>query len=222
MGAPLRILSIGASCINRFQFQHFIERHPETAPAFLRGLFDWNIASLDASLRALRLARNGALTETLGDAERYRIAWDTLIVNGSLPEFSFFREDTPEQLLADPVRRTDFLQKIAHLSAPFATPKRGQRTHLVWSNIQPNLPDTVENVIPWESFRLTEPRYREARRLGCQIFGDDTTFTFIAAPPDAAHEVNAHRDVFLVDLPRGSDYEGPPGLFEPFLQKVLA
>ncbi|MFP7569177.1 hypothetical protein [Marivita sp. S2033] len=218
---PTRILSIGSSCINRFQFEHFMTRHPATAPSFVRGLFDWNIASLDATLNIMRLATEGALEEILADPDRYYVGWDALILNTGLPGFSFFHETDPAITLKHAARRSAFLGKVAHLSAPFTFAVSAAHTHLVWSNVQPNLPDTVENVFPWEAFRLTRERYTLARKLGRQIFGQQTTFSFITTREDVEMAVTEHADVHVLDIRRDETYEGPPLLYEEMLNGIL-
>ena len=167
----VRILSIGCSCINRFQFEFFVRRHPHAASCFPRGLFDWNIASLDATLTALELVNARRLSDTLSDLSLFRPEYGSLIFNAALPGFSFFHEKEPDALLADPDRAAAFFGKLSHLADPFVAPDLSLRTHIVWSNIQPNLPDTVENVIPWASFQLTHDRYNRAKDTCRMIFG---------------------------------------------------
>lgn len=216
-----RVLSIGCSCINRFQFDFFIHRHPGSAALFPRGLFDWNIASLDATLRVLRLATDGSLTQVLDDSTSFHLAWDALILNRDLPGFSFFHEEKPKELLADPERRAAFLGKLRHLSRPFVSPAPNVQTHVFWSNLQPNLPDTVENVIPWDGFVLSQARYDEAKALGRRIFGDATTFSFLSTPQDMDIALADQPDVHVFDLPRGPEYKGDPRLYDALLSGLL-
>lgn len=220
-GQPtLRVLSIGCSCINRFQFNFFVERHPDLAPVFPRGLFDWNIASLEATLLVLRHAADGSLERILKDDHKFHVAWDALILHRELPSFSFFHEETPHDLLADPDRRSDFVGKLLYLAQPFVTPP-GIRTHLVWSNLQPNLPATVDNVIPWGEFNLTERRYDTAKSLGRRLFGAETTYSFLSTPQDIETSLTAQQDVHVINLPRGEAYEGDPFLYDEILKAAI-
>lgn len=222
MGQPdIRVLSIGCSCINRFQFDFFIERNPESAEVFPRGLFDWNISSLVSTLNVLRLVAEGQLSSVLHDAELYSVGWDALILNEKLPGFTFFHEDTPAALLSDPARRGDFIGKLDHLGQPFVTPARDVHTHLIWSNLQPNLPDTVENVIQWDDFRLTEDRYTEVCKLGRQVFGPATTVSFLSTPQDMQLSAQGLPGVHVFDVPRSDAYQGDPLLYDVILRKVI-
>lgn len=218
---PTRVVSIGCSCINRFQFDFFVTRHPETADSFPRGLFDWNIASLEATLNILSLVAHGRLPAILEDENGFNVAFDALIVHDALPGFSFFHEETPQQLLGNPSRSAAFRGKIRHLAQPFLSPSPEQHTHLVWSNLQPNLPDTVENVIPWSDFVLTEARYQRAKALGHRIFGHSTTFTFLTTPEDTTLASHAYPDVRVIPLARSAAYEGDPMLYDTVLREAL-
>jgi len=217
----LRVLSIGCSCINRFQFNFFLERHPEYTAVFPRGLFDWNIASLDATLTVLRLIADRRLEDVFEDDARFHVAWDALILHRDLPGLSFYHEETPHDLLADQDRRSAFISKLNHLSRPFVAPDPNTQTLLVWSNLQPNLPDTVENVIPWEEFILNEARYDETLSLGRRIFGQDTDFLFLTTPQDTELSPEVCPDMRIVDLPRGDTFQGDPRLYEDILTKVV-
>ena len=219
---PVRVLSIGCSCINRFQFEFFVKRHPEATACFPRGLFDWNIASLDAALTALEPVNAQRLSDRLSDVSLFRAEYGSLIFNAALPGFSFFHEKDPEALLADPDRAAAFLGKLSHLAEPFIAPDLSLRTHIVWSNIQPNLPDTVENVIPWASFQLTQDRYIRAKDACRMIFGQGCAFSFISTPADLDDALSNQPDVHAVDLPRGPDYKGAPTLFEDILKNALS
>ena len=219
--ADVQVLSIGCSCINRFQFNFFIDRNPDLASVFPRGLFDWNIASLEATLTVLRHAVTGTLTRTLEDDDQFHVAWDAFILHRDLPGFSCFHEDTPHDLLADPYRRSAFVGKLRHLARPFEA-AQGVRTHLVWSNLQPNLPDTVENVIPWDDFILSAQRYSEVKALASRLFGEDTGFSFLSTPQDMEASLNTQPDVHMIDLPRGDAYEGDPFLYNDILTGVIS
>lgn len=217
----IQVLSIGCSCINRFQFDFFVERNPDRTPLFPRGLFDWNIASLDASLRLLDMAAEGQLREVLLDEKQYTVAWNTLILNAAIPGLSFFHEDTPVALLEDKQRREAFIGKVTHLAQPFLTPHTEAETHLVWSNLQPNLPDTVENVIPWPDFILTEERYAHAKSICRRIFGARTSVHFLTTPQDCGLTEKDRPDVHVMNLPRGQDFKGDPLLYEPILRRIV-
>ena len=110
---------------------------------------------------------------------------------------------------------------MIHQAAPFLSADESESTHLIWSNIQPNLPDTVDNVTPWEQFQLTATRYTAITTLGRQLFGRDTTFSFLGIEEDVAKELVGKPDVHIVNLPRGVGYEGPPDLYEPLLSGLL-
>lgn len=221
-GPRLRVLSIGCSCITRFQFQFFLERAPEHADCFPKGLFDWNISSLESTLNILQLAADGTLEETLRDPTRFHVAWDTLILNTGLPGFSFFHEDTPHALLAEPERRDAFLGKVAHLAEPFTDPDPHLHTHLIWSNLQPNLPDTVRNVIDWEEFTLTESRYDRCKSLAGRLFGPHTMLSFLSTPQDMSPALSRQPDVYIHDIPRDATYTGAPDLYDSLLRRVVS
>lgn len=169
----------------------------------------------------LELAAESKLLSVLQDPGQFHVAWETLIFNGALPGFSFFHESDPKGLLLSPERSAAFLGKLAHLAQPFITSQPNARTHLVWSNLQPNLPDTVENVIPWKDFVLTEARYIRVKDLGRKLFGSATTFSFLSTPTDMSSELGGQNDVIVVPLPRNDSYEGDPLLYESILTNVF-
>ncbi|WP_299786185.1 hypothetical protein [uncultured Marivita sp.] len=218
---PTRVLTIGSSCINRFQFDFFQTRHPDTAPRFVRSLFDWNITSLTGTETVLRLAAEGRLRGVLQDKSQYYVAWDVLLFHRQIPGLCLFHEQESAKVFDDPSQQDTLISKLIHQAAPFLSADDSGSTHLIWSNIQPNLPDTVDNVTPWEQFRLTAPRYTAITTLGSQLFGRDTTFSFLGIEEDVADELVGKPDVHIVNLPRGIDYEGPPDLYEPLLLGLL-
>ena len=151
----------------------------------------------------------------------FHVAWDALILHRNLPGFSFYHEETPHDLLADPDRRSAFISKLNHLSRPFVSPDADTQTLLIWSNLQPNLPDTVENVIAWEEFILTEARYHETLSLGRRIFGQETQFLFLTTSQDTELSPEACPDMRIIDLARGDTYQGDPHLYEEVLKNVV-
>ncbi|WP_439123089.1 hypothetical protein [Marivita sp.] len=219
--APTRVLTIGCSCINRFQFDFFQERHPVTEPQFVKSLFDWNIVSLVGTESVLRLAASGALLPTLRDISQYYVEWDVLLFHKQLSGVCFFHEQDIAKSFDDPAQKETLISKVTHQAAPFLHPGYPGKTHLVWSNIQPNLPDTVNNVTPWADFQLTAPHHTEISALGRRVFGADTTFTFLTHKDDVARELISRPDVQVVDLPRSNDYLGPRDLYDPMLSRTV-
>lgn len=217
-----RVLTIGCSCINRFQFDFFQDRHPETAPHFVRSLFDWNIVSLVGTESILRHAVDGSLQDMLGDATAFFVEWDVLLFNKQLPGVCFFHEQEIAKTFDDPAQQDTLISKLAHQAAPFLAPDYVGRTHLVWSNIQPNLPDTVNNVTPWDTFQLTAQRHANVTALGRDLFGPETRFSFLTVANDVAPELIGVPDVHVIDLPRSPEYEGPPKLYDSLLTGIVA
>lgn len=219
--APTRVLTIGCSCINRFQFDFFKGRHPASEQQFVRSLFDWNIVSLVGTEAILRHAVNGTLRDVLEDASGYFVEWNVLLFHKDLPGVCFFHEQDIAKTFDDPDHKKTLIRKLTHQATPFLSVDHPGRTHLVWSNIQPNLPDTVNNVTPWDSFQLTLDRYETTKTLARNLFGPDTAFSFLAIAEDVAPELNGCPDVHVIDLPRGPDYEGPPLLYESLLAGII-
>ena len=218
---PTRVLTIGCSCINRFQFDFFQERHPGTEPHFIRSLFDWNIVSLIGTEAILRAAASGHLLKSLQDVSQYHVAWDVLLFHKQLPGVCFFHEQEIAKQFDDPTQQQTLVSKLTHQAAPFVNPDHTARTHLVWSNVQPNLPDTVDNVTPWDDFQLTVPRYAEITSLARKVFGPETTFSFLSHADDVAPDLTTTDDVQIVNLPRSDDYQGPPDLYEALLSDTV-
>lgn len=218
---PTRILTIGSSCINRFQFDFFQDRHPDTQPHFIKSLFDWNISSLVGTETVLRLAAENRLLPILQDGAQFHVVWDVLIFHRQLPGFCFYHETELAQALDRPGQRDVLIGKVLHQAAPLLQPDHAGRTHLIWSNIQPNLPDTVDNVTPWDSFRLTARRHATIKALGRDLFGPDTTFSFLSTAEDVSADLAHEDDVQIVPLARGDTYSGPPDLFEKLLANIV-
>ena len=219
--APTRVLTIGCSCINRFQFDFYQTRHPRSAPHFVRSLFDWNIISLVGTESILSHAIDGTLGQVLGDAGQYHVEWDVLLFHRQLPGVCFFHEQDSAKAFDDPEQKTTLISKLTHQAAPFLASDYPGRTHLVWSNIQPNLPDTVNNVTPWADFQLSAARYATIKAMGVQLFGPDTGFSFLTCAADAAHDVIGAPDVHVIGLARGPEYEGPPDLYDSLLTGIV-
>ena len=219
--SPTRVLTIGSSCINRFQFEFFQERHPGTDRHFVKSLFDWNITSLVGTESVLRHAASGDLRAALQDASQYHVAWDVLLFHRQLPGVCFFHEQEIAKTFDDHAQKETLISKLTHQAAPFLEPSFAGRTHLIWSNIQPNLPDTVENVTPWQDFQLTEARYETVTSLGRSLFGAETTFSFLSHPDDIDPALTAHPDVHVIDLPRSDVFKGPDDLYEGLLSGIV-
>lgn len=169
----------------------------------------------------LRCAAASDLIPVLSDGALYYLAQKTLIFNRSLPGFSFFHEEASRQIIDDQTRRDTFIGKVTHLAEPFVAPPADVRTHLVWSNLQPNLPDTVENVYDWETFQLAPARYAEVKSLGRHIYGADTTFSFLSTPQDVQASLVDRGDVHCFDIPRGAAFKGEEDLYEDVLLQAV-
>ncbi|MFA8387451.1 MAG: hypothetical protein ACEPO2_17640 [Pelagibaca sp.] len=218
---PTRVLTIGSSCINRFQFDHFQSRNPGTEHHFVRTLFDWNIVSLVGTEAILRHAVHGTLLSMLQNVSGFRVEWDVLLFHDQLPGVCFFHEQDIARTFDDPTQKSALISKLTHQAAPFLAPAYPGQTHLIWSNVQPNLPDTVHNVTPWESFQLTVDRHAVITVLGRKLFGTDTRFSFFTVAEDVSPELIGAADVHVIDLPRGPDYEGPPTLYDSLLACIV-
>lgn len=218
---PTRVLTIGCSCINRFQFDFFQDRHPETAPQFVKSLFDWNIVSLVGTETILRHAVDGTLQDALRNTAAFFVEWDVLLFHKQLPGVCFFHEQEIAKAFDDPAQKDTLISKLTHQAAPFLSPDYSGRTHLVWSNIQPNLPDTVNNVTPWETFQLTAERHATITALGRDLFGPETRVTYLTVANDVAPELIGAPDIQVIDLPRGPEYEGSPDLYNSLLTGIV-
>ena len=219
---PPRLLTIGSSCINRFQFDFFQDRTPDTAHYFVRSLFESNIISLVGTEAILQLALKQELLPAIQDISAYHVAWDAFIFNRHLPDVCFYHETETAQNFAKPGEKERLVSKLCHQAGPLVQPRTGGRMHLIWSNIQPNLPHAVENLMAWQHFQLTEERYQTIKSLACALFGSDTRFTFISVAQDLDPGLAHEPDVQIVDLPRGDTYEGPPRLFDTLLSEIIS
>ncbi len=156
---PTRILTIGSSCINRFQFDFFQNRTLDTTHYFVRSLFESNIISLVGTEAILQLALKQELLPAIRDISAYHVAWDALIFNRHLPDVCFYHETEIAQNFETPGEKERLVSKLCHQAGPLVQPRTGGRMHLIWSNIQPNLPHAIENLMAWHHFQLTEERY---------------------------------------------------------------
>ncbi len=220
--APTRVMTIGCSCINRFQFDFFQRRHPGSEVHFVKSLFDWNIVSIVGTTTILQRALDGTLRDALADASLFHVDWEALLFHDEIPGFCVFHEEDIARTFDDPAQKDALTSKLLHLAAPLLNPSYPGRTHLIWSNIQPNLPSAVENVIPWETFQLTTERYQTLKALGQALFGEETGFSFHNIREDIAPELIGAKDVRLFDLPRGPDYEGSFELYDSLLAGIVS
>ncbi|MCK0151821.1 hypothetical protein MWU54_17390 [Marivita sp. S6314] len=217
-----RILTIGSSCINRFQFEFFQARHPDTKPCFTKSVFDWNITSLVATETVLRLAVARDLARVIQDRDLFTVEWNRLIFNSDLPGFCFYHEKDIAAQFHEPGQMDLLLSKLKHQTAPFLRPAFDGCTHLVWSNIQPNLPETVSGFMDWDTFVLTRNRYATIKSLAAELFGLQTQFTFFCNADDLDPDLSTADDVHVMDLPRGDTYRGDPDLYDARLLDILA
>lgn len=218
----IRVLTIGSSCINRFQFDFFKDRHSETAQYFSKSLFESNIVSLNGTETILRLALNQKLLPALQDISAYHVSEETLIFNHHLQDVCFYHETEIAQNFETFSEKERLVAKLCHQARPLLQPQKDKPMHLIWSNIQPNLPHAVENLMPWQHFQLTEQRYQTIKSLACELFGSNTRFTFLSVVQDLEPNLSQKPDVQIFDLPRGNTYEGPPRLFESLLSKITS
>lgn len=213
-----KVVSIGSSCINTFQMEFFLRDHQTVEMAQKTALFDWNICPPDATITLLRHAKMGTLKSMLSDRARYMFHPDTsLITHDALKGFLFFHEEAPEHVLGTKPGFEAFVSKTLHLVDNLLSAPEKQ-TCVFWSNLQPNLRETVEGLMGWEPFVLTAQRYGQIKSLARANFGDNAEFTFVSRAEDTCKSLHDKPDVTLMTLARGADYEGATGLFEPHLK----
>lgn len=215
-----KILSLGASCINTFQMGFFAEGDEGADIDQKTALFDWNICPPDATISLLRHAKMGALKATLSDRTRYKIHGKNQetrrITHDAFKGFLFFHEEMPEHVLGSDAGFDAFLSKTLHLvDNLFAAPEK--QSVLFWSNLQPNLRETAEKYEGWMPFVLTAEQYGQIKSLARANFGDDAEFAFFSRPDDICESLHSKPDVVLMELARGEDFKGTPGLFDPHL-----
>ena len=177
--------------------------------------------SLVGTESILSRAVDGSLLSVLQDKSGYYVEWDVLLFHQDLPGVCFFHEQGIAKTFDDPTQKNSLVSKLIHQAEPFLTPYYAGQTHLIWSNIQPNLPDTVNNVTPWDTFQLSTQRHTAIKTLGKALFGADTAFSFLTIAGDVAADLVGAPDVQVIDLPRGSEYEGPPDLYDSLLAGIV-
>lgn len=170
----------------------------------------------------MQLALKQELLPAIRDISAYHVAWHALIFNQHLPDVCLYHETEIAQNFEEPGEKERLISKLCHQAGPLVQPRHDERKHLIWSNIQPNLPHAVENLMPWQHFQLTVERYQRIKSLAGALFGSGTGFTFISVAQDLDPKLAHEPDVQIVDLPRGDTYEGPPKLFDALLSEIIS
>jgi hypothetical protein len=149
----------------------------------------------------------------LADAEAYGLDRGVgHIVHRDIPGLYFWHEDRAAISAVEGRRR--LADKLVHLMENVFTTTGP--SHFLWSNVQPNLKQAVEGgtTLPWSAFVLSEDvRTGIQTRLGQRF--PDAGVSFVTRREDCAEAVLQHGNVHVVDVPRGADYEGAPGLYAP-------
>ena len=209
------IIPIGCSCINQFQIEfHFGKER-------CRGsLFQWTIATPRSTVEVLEHAKAGTLGALSGDRSQFELD-GTHLRNRNFDGFYHWHEDAGGLLGPQDAPFSRFAEKMAHLSEGTFTVDGP--VWLLWSNIQPNLRQEVEDNtrLGWDDFRLTRAR-RDAIRTAARTVFDDPHFVFVGRSQDVDEELWHDEDVMLMELPRSDKFRGAKGLYADVFARIEA
>jgi hypothetical protein len=210
------IFSIGCSCINRFQLN--LSGFRNTQPS---GFFDWNITTPQATLDLFDSFISGKISEHLSVRENFLINRRGRLINKNIPGLYFWHEDATAIMDEVIYKAFDEFQEKTHYKLGNFLNAQGE-VHLLWSNLQPNLRGVIERATDekWEDFMLTESKYAAIKKKAEKLFPSSRVH-FISRSEDCAPEISANADVTILKLPRGPDFSGDAGLYEPLFAKIL-
>ncbi|PTW59142.1 hypothetical protein C8N35_108179 [Breoghania corrubedonensis] len=209
------IIPIGCSCINQFQIDFFFGKERSRG-----SLFQWSITTPRATVEVLEQARAGTLAPLFAARERFEMEGAHLH-NRCFDGFYHWHEDGEAILGHDAERFARFAEKSLHLmSNTFAATGP---VWLLWSNIQPNLRQEIEDNtrLAWADFRLTRARRDAIRTAAHNVFADPR-FVFVGRKEDVDAELWGDEEVVLMDLPRSDKFRGAKGLYAEVFARIEA
>jgi hypothetical protein len=99
--------------------------------------------------------------------------------------------------------------------------RSGPSVGCIWSNIQPNLlTAALDMSISWSDFKLTYERAENIKLNVIDLFGPKTRIVFVTREEDVEDNVGNLFDLEVLELPRGRDFRGEPGLFNPIFMRL--
>ena len=209
------IIPIGCSCINQFQIDFFFGKE-----RCIGSLFQWIIATPRTTVEVLESARAGTLEGLLADRDQLEMD-GAHMRNRNFHGLYLWHEDAGAILGREAEPYARFADKTLHLSQNMFAAEGP--VWLLWSNIQPNLRQEVEDNtrLDWDAFRLTRV-LRDAIRAAARDMFDDPHFVFVARREDVDAELWDDGDVVLMELPRSDKFRGAKDLYADVFREIEA
>lgn len=207
------IIPIGCSCINQFQTGFFFGEER------CRGsLFQWTITTPRTTVEVLDYARAGTLAALFADKAQFEMD-GAHMRNRNFDGFYHWHENAGMVLGTQEDAFTRFKDKVAHLAANMQEVEG--TVWLLWSNIQPNLRQEVEDNtrLTWKDFRLTRQR-RDAIREAARALYGDPRFVFVARKEDIDEDLWDEEEVRLMEVPRSDKFRGAKDLYANIFREM--
>jgi hypothetical protein len=181
-------------------------------------IFDWNIVTPDATSKVLKAISDKTYIELLANKENFciknsRLAWT------AFPGFFFWHEDAHLIMESDQAFK-QFVKKQMHMINNMIN-RSGSSVGCIWSNIQPNLFSATLSVsASWSDFELSFERAENIKNNAMVLFGPKTRIIYVTRQEDVKNGVGNFFDLEVLELPRGRDFRGEPGLFNPAFMRL--
>ena len=217
------IIPIGCSCINQYQLDfYFGRKYPQpTRPLKRSSIFDWNVTTPESTIQFFQFVQAGNIKSIMCDRNNYTIEKGRL-KNTAFECFYFWHENGAEITSENEEYFATFSKKVDHVLSNMLSPKEGELVHLLWSNVQPNLKNTVSTLpLTWDAFRLSNEKYQKIVSAAQRIFGDKVKCTCIARLEDIDETLTNLSNVVLLDLGRSSDFKGNQNLYDSIFDKII-
>jgi len=211
------LISLGCSCITQFQLKSLSHAHGNTGE-LKSTIFDWNIVTPDATSKVLKAISDKTYIELLANKENFciknsRLAWT------AFPGFFFWHEDAHLIMESDQAFK-QFVKKQMHMINNMIN-RSGSSVGCIWSNIQPNLFSATLSVsASWSDFELSFERAENIKNNAMVLFGPKTRIIYVTRQEDVKNGVGNFFDLEVLELPRGRDFRGEPGLFNPAFMRL--
>jgi len=215
------VIPLGCSCMGQFQLNRFIARSGTTGRSS-GSLFDWTIATPDATVAVLEAIADGSALRLLTDRKNYAAERGHLI-NREFEGLYFWHERAGQILGNDPSFFADFAAKLKHQLDNLQQDPAGKRRHLLWTNLQPNLQMATAHLdADWSRFVLSPERLAGLRAAVVRVFGPESNLLICLRAEDASPDLRHSPEIRFLELDRSADFHGPDGLFDDMIAGLTA
>ena len=213
------VLPIGCSCITQFQLLNSTRLLPARP---VSGFFDWAGSGADSTVEILN--RRKPFIRSVDDLEvlHGRVRAKSLRVHfwHINQFFEIPMSQKIDSLLDYPEGTKKFVDHHRFLMGLFH--QRVDELHCLWTNVQPNLRQSCDEVrVPWSDFRLTSARYAALKESCARLNARKISVWFICRRDHMDPELAAQRDVTVLDVVESqTDCRGETCLFDPVFEQM--